>query len=101
MSFLLKSSRVAAVRPIISSRTFTVSSIRHLKEGDRDSPGLADCVEKHKEDLLRKQKDGTGHWKPELASHSEEIVVADRDGVVTTIEEMQKTTVKHVEEKHK
>lgn len=30
--------------------------------------------EKHKQDLLQKQKDGKGHWKPELASDSEEAV---------------------------
>lgn len=28
--------------------------------------------EQHKEDSLKKQKDGKGHWKPELASDSEE-----------------------------
>ncbi|KAI1435570.1 hypothetical protein GGR50DRAFT_693957 [Xylaria sp. CBS 124048] len=34
--------------------------------------------EKHKQDLLEKQKAGKGHWKPELASESEEAVKADR-----------------------
>ncbi|KAI1815758.1 hypothetical protein GGS20DRAFT_541880 [Poronia punctata] len=34
--------------------------------------------EKHKQDLLAKQKEGKGHWKPELASESEEAVKADR-----------------------
>lgn len=36
--------------------------------------------EKHKQDLLAKQKAGKGHWKPELASDSEEAVKADRHG---------------------
>lgn len=30
--------------------------------------------EKHKQDQLAKQKEGKGHWKPELASDSEEAV---------------------------
>ncbi|KAI1126543.1 hypothetical protein F5Y10DRAFT_210329 [Nemania abortiva] len=34
--------------------------------------------EKHKQDLLSKHKLGKGHWKPELASDSEEAVKADR-----------------------
>ncbi|KAI1366331.1 hypothetical protein F5Y08DRAFT_136011 [Xylaria arbuscula] len=34
--------------------------------------------EKHKQDLLSKQKSGKGHWKPELASESEAAVKADR-----------------------
>lgn len=32
----------------------------------------------HKRDSLAKQKKGSGHWKPELASDSEEAVKADR-----------------------
>ena len=31
-------------------------------------------------DSLKKQKEGKGHWKPELASDSEEAVKADRSG---------------------
>lgn len=34
----------------------------------------------HKRDSLAKQKRGSGHWKPELASDSEEAVRADRAG---------------------
>jgi hypothetical protein len=34
----------------------------------------AEQSEIHKQDLLRKQKEGKGHWKPELASDSEEAV---------------------------
>jgi hypothetical protein len=39
-----------------------------------DNPDLAEQNEKHKQDQLKKQKDGNGHWKPELASDSEEAV---------------------------
>jgi hypothetical protein len=35
---------------------------------------LAEQNEKHKQDQLKKQKEGKGHWKPELASNSEEAV---------------------------
>jgi hypothetical protein len=31
-------------------------------------------IEEEKQDLLRRQKDGTGHWKERLASESESIV---------------------------
>lgn len=31
-------------------------------------------VEEHKQDLLKKQKEGKGHWKEPLASDSESIV---------------------------
>ena len=35
--------------------------------------------DKHKRDSLEKQRQGHGHWKPELASDSEEALHADRD----------------------
>ncbi|KAK0613890.1 hypothetical protein B0T14DRAFT_437968, partial [Immersiella caudata] len=34
--------------------------------------------DKHKKDSIEKQKRGQGHWKPELASNSEESIRADR-----------------------
>lgn len=106
MSFLLRAARFAAARPAIarsavSSRTFANSSVKALKEGDRNNPDLAEHNEKHKQDQLQKQKVGKNHWKPELASNSEEAVVADRQGGNESIEEMQKKTTKHAEEKHK
>jgi hypothetical protein len=36
--------------------------------------GRAEEIQFEKEDLLKKQKDGKGHWKDELASDSESIV---------------------------
>lgn len=39
-----------------------------------DNPDQASENEKHKQDQLTKQKEGKGHWKPELASDSEEAV---------------------------
>jgi hypothetical protein len=44
-----------------------------------DNPEQNDDPEKHKQDLLKKQKEGKGHWKPELASNSEEAVCVPFD----------------------
>ncbi|GAW25204.1 putative mitochondrial carrier protein pet8 protein [Rosellinia necatrix] len=44
----------------------------------KESTGEGYDPEKHKQDLLAKHKAGKGHWKPELASDSEEAVKADR-----------------------
>ncbi|KAI0406249.1 hypothetical protein F4802DRAFT_106485 [Xylaria palmicola] len=46
----------------------------------KESNGEGYDPEKHKQDLLAKQKSGKGHWKPELASDSEAAVKADRAG---------------------
>lgn len=43
-------------------------------QSDTDNPDQASDNERHKQDQLQKQKDGKGHWKPELASDSEEAV---------------------------
>lgn len=59
--------------------------------------------EKHKNDLLAKQKEGKGHWKPELASDSEEAVKADRahdarGGQKEEISKLQERTKSHAED---
>jgi len=77
------------------------SSVRGLKESDRHNPDQAADNERHKQDQLQKQKDGKGHWKPELASDSEEAVAADRSHKGQSIEDMQKNTADHAEKKHK
>jgi len=109
------------------SRAFGASAIRSLKESDRrkscypfhlpntmtrklitiflDDPEQASNNEKHKQDSLAKSKDGKGHWKPELASDSEEAITADRnahaDHSADGIKELQKKTAEHAEKKHK
>lgn len=55
--------------------------------------------EKHKQDLLSKQKAGKGEWKRELASDSEEAVRAERDPA--GIEELQKRTKDEAEKQGK
>jgi len=105
MSFSLRAAR-AVPRVSIAARqlrAFTATSVRPLKESDIDNP--SSDKEKHKQDQLSKQKDGKNHWKPELASDSEEAVAADRhehdDHSQEGIKELQKKTEKHAEEKHK
>ena len=48
---------------------------------------MAEQYEHHKNDQIQKQKEGKGHWKPELASNSEEAINADRSS--KSMEEMQ------------
>ncbi|PSS22153.1 hypothetical protein M430DRAFT_34132 [Amorphotheca resinae ATCC 22711] len=104
-TLLRHTSRLAVLsRPSlrISPRTFTfsTSTLRPLKESDHDTPDLAEKNEIHKQDLLRKQKEGKGHWKPELASNSEEAVKADRS-TDQNLDELQRKTAEHAEKKHK
>lgn len=77
------------------------SGVRSLKETDRHNPDAAAHNEHHKQDQLAKQKAGKGHWKPELASDSEEAINADRNHQGESVEELQNKTAKHAEEKHK
>ncbi|KAL1879108.1 hypothetical protein VTK73DRAFT_7332 [Phialemonium thermophilum] len=62
-----------------AGRSFSVSSSFALKESMSKDPKPEE-FDKHKQDSLSKQKQGKGHWKPELASESEESVKADRMG---------------------
>ncbi|KAI1178201.1 hypothetical protein F4777DRAFT_129597 [Nemania sp. FL0916] len=61
----------------MAQRSFTGSTMA-LKH--KESHGESYDPEKHKQDLLSKNKEGKGHWKPELASDSEEAIKADRAG---------------------
>jgi len=110
MSFIIRSSRSVmtarfVARPVQAAQPFTTSSIRVLKESDRHTEGQGEINEKHKQDLLQKQKEGKGHWKPELASDSEEAVAADRhehsDHSHEGMKELQEKTKHKAEEKHK
>ncbi|KAL2203480.1 hypothetical protein CC79DRAFT_1371534 [Sarocladium strictum] len=59
----------------LSRAQFSTSSRFALKES---SSQTGTDYEKHKQDSLEKQKKGNAHWKPELASDSEEALKADR-----------------------
>ncbi|KAL1865158.1 hypothetical protein Daus18300_007284 [Diaporthe australafricana] len=75
-------------------RSFAVSSVNRIKESSGDNKDF----EKHKQDSLSKQKDGKGHWKPELASDGEEAIKADRTPD-EDISKLQERTKKHAQEK--
>lgn len=47
-----------------------------------DAPEKAADYERHKQDQLAKQKEGKNHWKPELASDSEEAVGCSRSCIL-------------------
>ncbi|KAM3510504.1 hypothetical protein MY11210_005854 [Beauveria gryllotalpidicola] len=81
----------AARKPFHSSRVLS------HKES---SSNTDDDIDKHKLDLLRKHKQGSAHWKRELASDSEEAVKADkgRGGAKETVEQLQERTKKLAEE---
>ncbi|KAI9761025.1 MAG: hypothetical protein M4579_001288, partial [Chaenotheca gracillima] len=67
--------------------------------------GIKEEIDHHKNDQLRKQKDGKGHWKDELASESESAVKADRHehpgGASKDIEELQQRTKESSEREKK
>ncbi|KAI0137160.1 hypothetical protein BJ170DRAFT_590102 [Xylariales sp. AK1849] len=75
--------RPAAVqtsRQIIVQRGIASTSVLRHKESDvHHNQDKDHLTEHHKQDQLKKQKEGKGHWKPELASDSEEAVKADRN----------------------
>lgn len=70
-------------------RGFQISTTRAsgLKESSQEDPES----EKHKQDSLNKQRQGKGHWKPELASDSEEAIKADRNSSSSPSELAEKT----------
>ncbi|GAO14925.1 hypothetical protein UVI_02007630 [Ustilaginoidea virens] len=95
----LRAARQPAVRRGFSLST---SSRLGLKESSSRG-GFAETdadYEKHKKDSLDKQKKGSGHWKPELASDSEEAVRADRSSE-EDVAAMQERTKRAAEETSK
>ncbi|KAF2239001.1 hypothetical protein EV356DRAFT_504353 [Viridothelium virens] len=78
----------------LPSRSYRASATRLAgKESALHNETRAEEAEHHKQDQLRKQKEGKGEWKDELASDSESIVKADRgeiDASEETISKLQK-----------
>ncbi|KAI3320584.1 hypothetical protein HD806DRAFT_538041 [Xylariaceae sp. AK1471] len=76
---------------VLAQRSFSGSAMimKHKESHDESYD-----PEKHKQDLLSKQKEGKGHWKPELASDSEEAIKADRGGKedIATLQNRTKAT---------
>ncbi|RKF78180.1 hypothetical protein GcC1_058013 [Golovinomyces cichoracearum] len=101
MSLIARSSKLAIVWSNMTQRKFSATFGRYLKESNLHDSELASDCERHKQDTIKKQKEGKGHWKPELASNSEEAIAADRSQRDESIEELQKRTAKHAEEKYR
>ncbi|EHK45598.1 hypothetical protein TRIATDRAFT_41061 [Trichoderma atroviride IMI 206040] len=71
----------AARQTAICHRGFAFSATKRLglkESSTRTHEETNVDYDLHKKDSLAKQKKGSGHWKPELASDSEEAVKADR-----------------------
>lgn len=100
MSFILRSSRaMARVAGQTQLRQFTVSSASAIKESNDDVPDLGSKYEQHKQDQLNKQKEGKNHWKPELASQSEEAINADKSD--KGIDQMKRETKERADRERK
>lgn len=67
-------------------------------KGLKETANAAPDYEKHKQDSLEKQKRGEGHWKPELASASEEAVKAERNAADADPKTLQERTKAAAEE---
>ncbi|KAH7133903.1 hypothetical protein EDB81DRAFT_950126 [Dactylonectria macrodidyma] len=96
--------RSAQLSRTLASRRFSISATSRLglKESSSDTDNNYD---RHRQDSLAKQKKGTGHWKPELASDSEEALHADRaaaaaelTGVKEATQKLQERTKRAAEE---
>lgn len=93
-------------RPVAARSSFHTSSARRaLSESDHtdDHPDRPGTIDHHKEEQLKKQKAGKGHWVKELASNSEAAVKADRDEIDATqenIEKLQEETEEMLEGKN-
>ncbi|KAI6085062.1 hypothetical protein F4821DRAFT_241473 [Hypoxylon rubiginosum] len=98
---LRSTASLAFGRQAVAQRTFTSTSA-NLSYKESSHGDESHDPEKHKQDLLAKQKAGKGHWKPELASDSEEALKADRhSGGKEDVKTMQERTKHAAEETSK
>ncbi|RSL92068.1 hypothetical protein CDV31_015312 [Fusarium ambrosium] len=88
--------RSAHANRVILGRGLFISTSSRF--GLKESSTPETDFDKHKQDSLAKQKKGTGHWKPELASDSEEAVKADRLAGDLSAKELQERTKRAAEE---
>ncbi|PHH66329.1 hypothetical protein CDD80_943 [Ophiocordyceps camponoti-rufipedis] len=85
----------------LTPRRASISTTTHLHLKESTSQTGTD-YDHHKQDSLSKQRRGAGHWKPELASDSEEAVKADRGaGGADDVRTLQERTKGVAEEKAK
>ncbi|KAH7118132.1 hypothetical protein B0J13DRAFT_590205 [Dactylonectria estremocensis] len=76
--------RSAQLSTALASRRFSISATSRLGLKESSSG----------QDSLAKQKKGTGHWKPELASDSEEALRADRAAAAAELAGVKEVTKK-------
>ncbi|KAK0259824.1 hypothetical protein LTS09_005667 [Friedmanniomyces endolithicus] len=67
------------------------------KESELHNENRGEEAEAHKQDQLRKQKEGKGQWKGELASESESMIKADRNETENAEEDIEKLQEKTTE----
>ncbi|KAF4872809.1 hypothetical protein K4K49_010415 [Colletotrichum sp. SAR 10_70] len=96
--FVLASTPIARGAFVVGRQTAAFSTTRFM--GLKESANQTDH-EKHKQDSLHKQKQGKGHWKPELASDSEEALKADRNTEGVDPKTLAERTKKAAEETSK
>ncbi|CAF9941913.1 hypothetical protein IMSHALPRED_003093 [Imshaugia aleurites] len=109
MSFLTRTalrSRASPFSMVPGTRPFHITSTRAaLSESDHDQD-VGDRkaqIDHHKDDQLKKQKEGKGHWKGELGSNSESAIKADREEITDMehdVESLQKETSQAMEDDH-
>ncbi|KAL7909941.1 hypothetical protein GGI35DRAFT_478824 [Trichoderma velutinum] len=96
-------SSVMRTRAAIATRGFAFSTTKRLGLKESSNQTSVD-YDMHKKDSLAKQKRGSGHWKPELASDSEEAVKADRaskENLAEKMDALQERTKRAAEETSK
>ncbi|KAJ9619808.1 hypothetical protein H2203_008079 [Taxawa tesnikishii (nom. ined.)] len=91
-----------STRTTPTARPFSALARLAIKE---DADRSAEEVEAHKQEHLRKQERGEGHWDRNLASRGEESIAADRqaDNVEdhgAHMEDLQKQTAGQSEREH-
>ncbi|KAL5090013.1 hypothetical protein Trisim1_004845 [Trichoderma cf. simile WF8] len=96
-------SSVLWTRGAVATRGFAFSATKRLGLKESSNQTSVD-YDHHKQDSLAKQKKGSGHWKPELASDSEEAVKADRaskENLAEKMDALQERTKRAAEETSK
>ncbi|KIW06637.1 uncharacterized protein PV09_02349 [Verruconis gallopava] len=83
--------------------TFSTSArLAAVKEDKLHTEGRGEEIETHKQDQLKKKKEGKQHWQDELASNSESIIKAERgeiDASSETIQKLQEESAKAAKQK--
>lgn len=94
------SSSTTIQRSSLTPRLFSTQTRLLIREDADRSP---DELEKTKQDQIKKQERGEGHWHEELASAGEANIAADKENVDDHgdhMEQLQKETAGKVEKEH-